>query len=595
MPYVRLEATGSGITSAGGAGSDGSGGPPETLLENYVPKIVAAYVRGRVESLSGPDAEEALAELDDLEPLEDQLEQLPSIARFQYEATVREVTSILDPLIARYNEGSAYMRNAASGGQPLPENVVAAVRLTECQLAWCVAIVGAIIGGFGSGQATLTGGMGPMSTYYMLTSGLPLDHRTAASGSAGASSGAGGGPTFGEEAFDADLCVRAFKLMAAVDSHVTAAAASVNASGGGNVPAGAIANNPMVRAFRADARLELALLYFLGNFRKAFLSEQSGMPTTAQMVAAAQQATASSAAASPSHGAINSSSGGGGAGSALVPNGTANAAADGTNKQPSLADMYAQSSGRQRTFLGLFLRMGLGDHTAVTSLALGALFNNLRFWLEREDVVTRSLDVLHDLVYSYASGRLLLSLEAISQLLNNHGPAHFPFLAVPQFSRFRTRFYASLGRLVFTEEKDDAPERLEPVLAPILSVLEQLGPATSVRSEDVMRSIIGVCRDLRGVLQAAHNRSTYVAVFEALYPAHIKTLVRCMDTWSDTPAVTNVLLKLTSELTNNRAQRIVFGSNSAAGILLFREASSMIVAYGRKMQFFTPVSACLGK
>jgi exportin-7 len=61
-----------------------------------------------------------------------------------------------------------------------------------------------------------------------------------------------------------------------------------------------------------------------------------------------------------------------------------------------------------------------------------------------------------------------------------------------------------------------------------------------------------------------------------------------LQTWWDTPAVTTSVLKCFNELSFNRGQRITFGSSSANGILLFREASNAIVAYGQRIGTVTP-------
>ena len=52
--------------------------------------------------------------------------------------------------------------------------------------------------------------------------------------------------------------------------------------------------------------------------------------------------------------------------------------------------------------------------------------------------------------------------------------------------------------------------------------------------------------------------------------------------WFHDPAVTTPVLKLFSELVTNRSQRLQFDVSSPNGILLFREASKVIVAYGKE-------------
>ena len=77
----------------------------------------------------------------------------------------------------------------------------------------------------------------------------------------------------------------------------------------------------------------------------------------------------------------------------------------------------------------------------------------------------------------------------------------------------------------------DQVQRFDPFAAPLLTVLEQLGPAIAggMRNEEVMRSLVGACRDWRGVLVAAHNKATYMQVFDALYPRHLHTLTRATE------------------------------------------------------------------
>ena len=62
---------------------------------------------------------------------------------------------------------------------------------------------------------------------------------------------------------------------------------------------------------------------------------------------------------------------------------------------------------------------------------------------------------------------------------------------------------------------------------------------------------------------------------------------------SDVPAVTTAVLKCLDELCYNRGLRVAFGASSAAGILLFREASAAIVAYGSRVATLAPTPAAL--
>jgi len=58
---------------------------------------------------------------------------------------------------------------------------------------------------------------------------------------------------------------------------------------------------------------------------------------------------------------------------------------------------------------------------------------------------------------------------------------------------------------------------------------------------------------------------------------------RALDAWSDDPEVTTLLLKFMNEFVHNKAQRIAFDQSSPNGILLFREASTILVTYGQRI------------
>ena len=64
-------------------------------------------------------------------------------------------------------------------------------------------------------------------------------------------------------------------------------------------------------------------------------------------------------------------------------------------------------------------------------------------------------------------------------------------------------------------------------------------------------------------------------LFDWLYPAHMPTLLMCLEAWADVPDVTTSLLKFMAEFVLNKSQRLTFDSSSPNGILLFREVSKV--------------------
>merc|ERR1712190_180354 len=114
--------------------------------------------------------------------------------------------------------------------------------------------------------------------------------------------------------------------------------------------------------------------------------------------------------------------------------------------------------------------------------------------------------------------------------------------------------------------------------------------AQLLRQDSCKAPLIGLCRDLRGIALACTSCEPYAMLFEWLVdnpknPAasRVTLFSRALDVWWDTPEVTTPLLKFMSEFVYNKAQRISFDQSSPNGILLFREASTILVTYGTRI------------
>ncbi|GJP71880.1 hypothetical protein CLOP_g2674 [Closterium sp. NIES-67] len=224
--------------------------------------------------------------------------------------------------------------------------------------------------------------------------------------------------------------------------------------------------------------------------------------------------------------------------------------------------------------------LGLQDHLMVLNVIVAKIATNLKCYTKSEDVIEQTLNLFQELAGGYMSGKLLLKLDSVNFVLANHTSEHFPFLDEPSSTRNRTIFYFTLTRLLFME---DSPQKFKAFVAPLQLVFVKLEsmPDASFRTEPVKFALIGLFRDLRGITMATNSRRTFGLLFDWLYPAHMPLILRTAQFWSDTPAVTTPLLKFVAEFVVNKTQRLTFDSSSPNGILLFREASKLVVAYGK--------------
>jgi exportin-7 len=328
----------------------------------------------------------------------------------------------------------------------------------------------------------------------------------------------------GEETIDASLSRRVLQLSQGMDYRLT----SSNGTG------------------RADAKLEQALLFYFQNFRRVYMFMWDQM--------------------------AGSNSGGTGESLSVVG--------------MMAAKLDAAPSTKQKIYQRMFDHLGLGDHTQVANLIVTKMGNNLKFWPEDHDLIGKTLELLHDMAQGYSSSKLLLTLETVRFLSLHHTEDHFPFLAIKENARHRTTFHATLTRLLLStggEEKLNLT--FEQFVEPILTKMGQLGALsqTELRSENCRLPLIGVFRDLRGIAASLHNRKTYSALFDIMYPQHLPLMSKVADIWHDQTDVIISLLRFLHEFCHNKANRVNFDQSSPNGILLFRTVSDVVCAYGSRL------------
>jgi len=254
-----------------------------------------------------------------------------------------------------------------------------------------------------------------------------------------------------------------------------------------------------------------------------------------------------------------------------------------------------QAVATSKVYVRLSERLGIPDHTVVLDVVASKIAYNLRFYgmVDGEGVVAKSLALLQDFASGHSSSRLLGKLATVTTMLRNHGEAHFPFMKGPdsRMGRHRTTFYYTLSRILFAGlggGEFDSERGFESFMTPLqerLTALAQV-PSTEMFLQDpsVKSAVVGILRDLRGVVAATHLRKTYGLFFDWFYPAHSPVLLRICEVYSTAGVydVTNPLLKFYAELVHNRPHRIIFDSSSPNGILLFRETSKVLYSYGSR-------------
>ena len=90
-------------------------GAQPSLLSDCVPKIMVAYVTSRLDSVPISLQDSSVEDpLDNEEQLQDQLDSLPYLCRFEYEKMSVYLCSVMDPLLAQYRQISSMATMPAS-------------------------------------------------------------------------------------------------------------------------------------------------------------------------------------------------------------------------------------------------------------------------------------------------------------------------------------------------------------------------------------------------------------------------------------------------------------------------------------------------
>ncbi|KAK0410878.1 hypothetical protein QR680_005375 [Steinernema hermaphroditum] len=241
--------------------------------------------------------------------------------------------------------------------------------------------------------------------------------------------------------------------------------------------------------------------------------------------------------------------------------------------------------------------LGLSDETAVLSIFARKIITNLKFWGHNEKLIEASLALLNDLSLGFTSVRRLSRLEEIQFLLNNHTGDVFSFLSSnADYHIMKTRgiFYASLMRLLVVTIDEDVSV-FDNFMQPITETVKEIcnvfetNNMGNFNQDQLKRAVIGLARDLRGISGACLTKLTFRMFFDYLFPQVFTLLQRAVEAWCDVPEVTTPILKFVYELAQNKQQRLSFEMNSCMPVLLFREISKIIVAYGNRLVGFGDV------
>ncbi|KYQ93071.1 exportin 7 [Tieghemostelium lacteum] len=221
------------------------------------------------------------------------------------------------------------------------------------------------------------------------------------------------------------------------------------------------------------------------------------------------------------------------------------------------------------------------DHTTVFLSIIQKIGFNLKYWADESDMIKKSLDLFSDIANGQSTSQLLYDHKVTKDLLKSHDGKIFLFLEKPINTKNRTKYYTILSKLLYTDENIHLFDEF--IKSFQLTVNELLGVPTAeaFRTEETKRKIIGLLRDLRGIISSTNSKRVFLLFFEWFNTFFSVLFHKILDVWVDHHDVINVLLKFMADFVLNKGSRMQFDNYSPNGFIIFRETSKILQRYGQ--------------
>ncbi|KAH7713326.1 exportin-7 [Aphelenchoides avenae] len=268
-----------------------------------------------------------------------------------------------------------------------------------------------------------------------------------------------------------------------------------------------------------------------------------------------------------------------------------------------VADQVQKES---RVYEKLSSEFGVNDDAAALEVFVQKIITNLKYWGTNERLLTSTLNLLSDLTIGFTNVRRLLKIQNIQALLRQHTVFEFLSTDVPlSIMRCRTNFYAALTRLVSWvdevqayEEDEDFQLNVEveedtavfaqfiaPITEKFKTIYEafQQHSARNVNNDELKLAVIGLSRDLRGIVMSCTKKLNFALFLEWAMPDVFAVLGHAVQLWSESAVVTTPVLKFLAEVGLNRQSRMACDMPSATSVIIFREMSKIVCEYGNRL------------
>ncbi|KRZ68306.1 Exportin-7, partial [Trichinella papuae] len=252
--------------------------------------------------------------------------------------------------------------------------------------------------------------------------------------------------------------------------------------------------------------------------------------------------------------------------------------------------VYVNDTSRRmsKVFQKLSNVLGISDETALLTIIVRKAIQNLKHFTGNETLLSDSMKLIDSLSDGYSAAKIVLTLQDVNFLMTNHTAQHFPLLGLEvdiKTMKLRTQFYFMLSRLVNLTCGENVDEEFDRLLTPFKDVIDGLekifqgSDSSTLQEERSKRSVIGLCRDLRGILLACNNNLAYSRVFQQIYPTVFFIFNQAIKLWSTDHDLVSPIFRFCIELCDNRSTRMNFKVSCPYGYLIFKEITNIVKNY----------------
>ncbi|KAJ3426198.1 exportin [Anaeramoeba flamelloides] len=267
-------------------------------------------------------------------------------------------------------------------------------------------------------------------------------------------------------------------------------------------------------------------------------------------------------------------------------------------------DMFRRSyvspstNSRNAIYQRLYELTNFKNNIHLLKIFINKIINNLQIWSNSVLILQRTLALFDKFAQPYCVGAKLLSVKKIDNLVINHTEIIFPFIEKYSENRsYRTKFYQTISTLLFSEKEHIVIEKIfsvfvdpfQKVAEQIILILEQHSSLKSTNftshnySKNDLKVILGFIKDLLGVVSSANNTKVYTLIFDWLCPDFFKLFNEIIISFPNHYKVIIQILKLLSEISYNRYQRIIFESWFPNGVYLVKALISTVNEISTKL------------